>query len=118
MKLRAVRADRTDARHPPRPFTAHAPHHRYAEAPRTALADGASLGCAVVRRVTDGEGRAWSVREMGSADARASTIHVDHHTALLFRCEAPGVRSEIRRVSRPLESLRDGALRALLHRRG
>jgi len=110
--LRAGGADRPSA---PRPFPPGRGRLRYTHGTRTSLATEVGLGCAVVRRVADHERRVWSVREMGRADTRASTIHVDHHTALLFRCEEPGVRSEIRRASRPLESLSDDDLRGLLH---
>jgi hypothetical protein len=100
---------------PARPFGAGPARLRYAGGTRTPVAPDPRLGCAVVRRVRDAEHRLWSVREMGRADTRASTIHVDHHTTLLFRCDAAGVRSEIRRVERPLESLTDDDLRGVLH---
>jgi len=109
------RPDRAAGGRVPHPFAARPARLRYAGGTRTPLALDVGLGCAVVRRFTDDERRPWSVREMGRADTRASTIHVDHHTALLFRCDAPGVRSEVRRVSRPLEAMSDDDLRGALH---
>lgn len=59
-----------------------------------------SLGCAVVRRVTDDRGRSWRVRQLPSAGG---------HT-LLFQCEVPGPRAEVRASGSPLDLLDDDAL--------
>jgi hypothetical protein len=62
------------------------------------------LGCVAVRRVADDLGREWRVRELWSATGHA----------LLFQCEVPGVRSEVRPVRSPMESLSDDDLAAAL----
>jgi hypothetical protein len=69
----------------------------------------------VVRRLTDDANREWNVREIGS-DTRVSDSQVRRSTALLFRCEVPAVRSEIRRVAQPLEALSDEELLLALDR--
>ena len=57
-------------------------------------------GCIVVRRITDDHGRGWRVRQLWS-----ETCH-----GLLFQCEVRGIRSEVRPMHRPLESLTDDEL--------
>jgi hypothetical protein len=57
-------------------------------------------GCVVVRRITDGRGREWRVRELWS----------DIRHGLLFQCAVPGIRSEIRPLGGSLESLTDDEL--------
>jgi hypothetical protein len=66
-----------------------------------------SLGCFVVRRVTDDAGRSWRVREFRSTRG----------LGLLFRCEIPGIRSETRAITAPLESLDEERLVDLLQSR-
>jgi hypothetical protein len=63
-----------------------------------------SLGCVVIRRITDDAGRAWRVREFRS------------HTGLglFFRCEIPGIRAETRVANASLESLDEDRLVDLL----
>lgn len=58
------------------------------------------LGCNVVRRVPDELGREWRVRDIWSAGGHA----------LLFQCEVPGLRSEVRSARSSLESLSDEEL--------
>jgi hypothetical protein len=62
------------------------------------------LGCVAVRRIADDRGREWRVRELSAATGHA----------LLFECEVPGVRSEVRPVRLPMESLSDDDLAAAL----
>ena len=59
-----------------------------------------TLGCVAVRRLADDRGRAWRVRQVASATG----------PALLFQCEVPGLRSEVRPIRSPLESLSDDEL--------
>lgn len=63
-------------------------------------ATNAMLGCVVVRRISDDNGRGWRVREFRTASG----------VALFFRCDIPGVRPEARAVTAPLESLSDDEL--------
>jgi len=63
-----------------------------------------TLGCVVVRRITDDAGRAWRVREFRSTTG----------AGLFFRCEIPGIRSETRAACVPLESLAEDDLVQLL----
>lgn len=62
------------------------------------------LGCAVVRRITDDRGRSWRVRQLESSSGHA----------LLFQCDVPGSRAEVRPTRTPLDSLDDEALIAEL----
>ena len=57
-------------------------------------------GCIVVRRITDDRGRGWRVRQLWSENCHG----------LLFQCEVRGIRSEVRPMRRPLESLTDEEL--------
>jgi len=133
VRVRRVRhpESETEMRLPFRLIRAHAAQRRSATTPApratlapflrdphwsgVALALPPALGCAVVRRLTDDANREWNVREMGS-DTRVSDSQVSRSTALLFRCEVPGVRSEIRRVAQPLEALSDEELLLALDR--
>ena len=63
-------------------------------------AQAPSHGCNVVRRITDDLGREWRVREL-----RSENCH-----GLLFQCVIRGVRSEIRPMRGPLETLTDDEL--------
>jgi hypothetical protein len=54
-------------------------------------------GCVVVRRITDDRGREWRVRQLWSENCHG----------LLFQCAVPGIRSEIRPIQAPLESMTD-----------
>jgi len=112
--IRAHAAQRRAAT-PPVPRAARAPYLRDAHVSSVAPALPPALGCAVVRRFTDDANREWSVREMGS-DTRVSDSQVRRSTALLFRCDVPGVSSEIRRVAQPLEALSDQELLLALDR--
>jgi hypothetical protein len=67
-----------------------------------------NLGCVIVRRVTDDLGRAWRVRQLALASG----------PALLFQCEVPGLRSEVRPARTPLESLSDEELLGALEPAG
>ena len=71
---------------------------------RTRHVSRETLGCIVVRRITDDAGRAWRVREF------RSTIGI----GLFFRCEVPGVRAETRAALAPLESMDEDRLINLL----
>jgi len=55
----------------------------------------------------------WIVRELPSKGPRAAA-RAEYDIDLLFQCAVPGVGAEIRRSRRPLESLSDAALSALL----
>jgi hypothetical protein len=57
-------------------------------------------GCTVVRRITDDRGREWRVRQLWSENCHG----------LLFQCAVRGLRSEIRPMRGPLESLTDDEL--------
>jgi hypothetical protein len=57
-------------------------------------------GCVVTRRITDDRGREWRVRQLWS----------EHCHGLLFQCTVRGVRSEVRPMHAPLESLTDADL--------
>ena len=57
-------------------------------------------GCVVVRRITDERGREWRVRQLWSENCHG----------LLFQCAVPGIRSEVRPMRGPLESLTDDEL--------
>ena len=57
-------------------------------------------GCVVVRRITDDRGREWRVRQLWSENCHG----------LLFQCAVPGIRSEVRPMQGPLESLTDDEL--------
>lgn len=59
-----------------------------------------SHGCVVVRRITDDRGREWRIRQLWS----------EHCHGLLFQCTVRGVRSEVRPMRGPLESLTDDEL--------
>ena len=63
-----------------------------------------SLGCFVVRRITDDAGRPWRVREFRSSTG----------LGLFFRCDIPGIRSETRAITAPLEALDEQRLVDLL----
>lgn len=71
---------------------------------RSRHVDLGDLGCVVIRRITDDAGRGWRVREFRSTSG----------LGLFFRCEVPGVRSETRAASAPLESLDEERLIELL----
>ena len=82
---------------------------RYRMRPPTRLvrsrhASHEALGCVVVRRITDDAGRAWRVRQFRSSRG----------LGLFFRCDIPGVRSETRAATAPLESLDEDRLVELL----
>lgn len=62
------------------------------------------LGCVVVRRIADDCGRSWRVRPLALTGG----------PALLFQCEVPGLRSEVRPLRSPLDALTDEALLTLL----
>lgn len=79
---------------------AHHPNRPRRPPPRSAQ----PLGCVVVRRITDDLGRGWRVRE----------FRTHAGTGLLFRCEVPGVRAEVRALQAPLEWLDDEELAAAL----
>jgi hypothetical protein len=72
--------------------------------PRSRQISRDSLGCVVVRRITDDAGRAWRVREFRSLSG----------LGLFFRCEIPGIRAETRAAFAPLESLDEERLVELL----
>ncbi len=57
-------------------------------------------GCTVVRRITDDRGREWRVRQLWSENCHG----------LLFQCIVRGIRSEVRPMRAPLESLTDDEL--------
>ena len=57
-------------------------------------------GCRVVRNITDDHGRDWRVRQLWSENCHG----------LLFQCAVPGVRSEVRPIRAPLETLTDDEL--------
>ena len=57
-------------------------------------------GCTVVRRITDDRGREWRVRQLWSENCHG----------LLFQCTVRGIRSEVRPMRGPLESLTDDEL--------
>ena len=57
-------------------------------------------GCSVIRRITDDLGREWRVRQLWSENCHG----------LLFQCAVRGVRSEVRPMRGPLESLTDNEL--------
>lgn len=57
-------------------------------------------GCTVVRRITDDRGREWRVRQLWSENCHG----------LLFQCSVRGIRSEVRPMRAPLESLTDDEL--------
>ena len=59
-----------------------------------------SHGCIVVRRITDDRGREWRIRQLWS----------EHCHGLLFQCTVRGVRSEVRPMRGPIESLTDDEL--------
>ena len=61
------------------------------------LPEARSHGCVVVRRVVDDRGREWRVRQLASENCHG----------LLFQCEVRGVRSEVRPLREPLDSLSD-----------
>jgi len=63
-----------------------------------------SLGCVVIRRITDDAGRSWRVREFRSNTG----------LGLFFRCDIPGVRAETRAAGAPLESIDEERLVNLL----
>ena len=63
-----------------------------------------SLGCIVIRRITDDAGRAWRVREFRSTTG----------LGLFFRCDVPGIRAETRAAVASLESLDEDRLVDLL----
>ena len=63
-----------------------------------------TLGCVVVRRISDDAGRAWRVREFRSTTG----------AGLFFRCEIPGIRAETRVATVPLESMTENELVELL----
>jgi len=67
-----------------------------------------TLGCFVIRRITDDAGRAWRVRE----------FHSTTGVGLFFRCDVPGVRSEARAAVASLESLDEDRLVELLQAGG
>ena len=68
--------------------------------PAHPLAERPPHGCIVVRRITDDRGRGWRVRQLWSENCHG----------LLFQCEVRGVRSEVRPMRGPLESLTDEEL--------
>ena len=82
------------------------PTFRPRRAPRsvTRPAPRPSLGCVVIRRITDDAGRAWRVREFRSNTG----------IGLFFRCDIPGIRAETRAAVAPLESLSEERLVVLL----
>jgi hypothetical protein len=59
-----------------------------------------TMGCTVVRRISDHRGREWRVRELSSRGGKA----------LLYQCVVTGIRSELRPAHVPLESLTDEEL--------
>ena len=63
-----------------------------------------TLGCVVVRRISDDAGRAWRVRECRSTTG----------AGLVFLCEIPGIHAETRVASMPLESMTEDDLVRLL----
>ena len=63
-----------------------------------------SLGCVVIRRITDDAGRAWRVREFRSRTG----------IGLFFRCDIPGIRAETRAAVASLESMSEDRLVELL----
>ena len=74
----------------------------------------APLGCAVVRRVTDDQGRQWTVRELPLHDRRAAAQQRLTAVALLYHCAESDVRPVVRRSWRGLDALSQSHLRDLL----
>lgn len=73
------------------------------------------LGCIVVRRIVDGRGIEWTVREL-KVDAPQRTLGGVPEVILIFCSDVPSLRPEAREVDRPLEALGGQDLLLLLER--
>lgn len=74
------------------------------------------LGCTIVRRISDGLGRHWVVREAGMVRQSVDGRRGARPRALIFRCVSRGVRAEIRRAPSALHAISDIELLRMLAR--
>lgn len=76
------------------------------------------LGCTIVRRISDGLGRHWVVREVGIVRQSLDRRRRARPRALIFRCVTRGVRAEIRRSPSALHAITNTELLLMLARAG